>query len=170
MFLLCSLAPAYNCAKRKRCAVYNLGMWTKTAAPLLVGLVALGGVSQAEAPIHGPVEATLLRVIDGDTLLVRARIWIAQEVETGVRIRGVDAPEVRARCPAEARLAEAAARFVAAKLADGRLLLHDVDLDKYGGRVVARVETAAGEDIATALLAAGLARPYDGGRKSAWCG
>ncbi len=41
--------------------------------------------------------------------------------------------------------------------------------DKFGGRVLARVESNAGEDIATLLIAAGLGRPYDGGKRASWC-
>jgi hypothetical protein len=46
--------------------------------------------------------------------------------------------------------------------------LRDIALDKYGGRVLARVEDSAG-DIAAALLAARLVVPYDGGRRGSWC-
>jgi endonuclease YncB( thermonuclease family) len=47
--------------------------------------------------------------------------------------------------------------------------LRDVRYGKYARRVVARVETPAGEDLGRALLDAGLARPYDGGRRASWC-
>ncbi len=40
---------------------------------------------------------------------------------------------------------------------------------KYARRVVARVETEAGLDLSAALLAAGLAQPYDGGPRPVWC-
>ena len=36
-------------------------------------------------------------------------------------------------------------------------------------RVVARVETSAGEELSAALLAANLARPYRGGKRRSWC-
>jgi len=31
------------------------------------------------------------------------------------------------------------------------------------------VESSTGEDIARLLIAAGLGRPYDGGKRAAWC-
>jgi endonuclease YncB( thermonuclease family) len=34
----------------------------------------------------------------------------------------------------------------------------------------ARVEYADWRDIAEAMLATGLARPYDGGKRAGWCG
>ncbi|WP_290897841.1 thermonuclease family protein [Hoeflea sp.] len=39
--------------------------------------------------------------------------------------------------------------------------------DRYG-RTLACVY-ADGRDVAKALIAAGLARPYDGGRREGWC-
>jgi len=45
-----------------------------------------------------------------------------------------------------------------------------VGLDKYGGRVLADAGTRATSDVAAALLAHGLVRPYAGGRREPWCG
>ena len=41
--------------------------------------------------------------------------------------------------------------------------------DKHGGRIVAAASTRTTADVSGALLAAGLARPYDGGRREGWC-
>jgi hypothetical protein len=43
-----------------------------------------------------------------------------------------------------------------------------VSLDKYGGRVLADASAATG-DVASALLAAGHARPYAGRQRQSWC-
>jgi len=138
------------------------------------GLLALPAVAAPER-LDGPVPAILVRVIDGDTILVRARIWLGQEVETRVRLAGINAPELHARDPAERARAEAARRFLAEQLAppaaaaggpaaaNGSLVpltLHAVERDKYGGRVVARVRAPDGADLSALLLEAGLARPY----------
>ena len=53
-------------------------------------------------------------------------------------------------------------------IGDGQVLLHGVASGKFAGRVVARMETANG-DAGTALMAAGLARAYDGGARGGWC-
>ncbi len=130
----------------------------------LAGLAALAlawlppAPADAQGALPGPVEATLLRVIDGDTLLVRARIWLDIEIVTRVRLRDVNAPELRSRDEGERERA-AAARDFTASLADGAaLVLTEIAHDKYGGRVVARV-AAGGEDLGSALLASGHARP-----------
>ncbi|HLB79370.1 MAG TPA: thermonuclease family protein, partial [Dongiaceae bacterium] len=105
----------------------------------------------------------------GDTIRVRARIWLDQEVETAVRLLGIDAPELAGACAAERALALDARDFLAARAGTAELTLSDIAHDKFGGRVVARVRTSAGLDLAAALLAAGLARPYEGGPRPSWC-
>jgi len=117
----------------------------------------------------GPVDAVVERVIDGDTLAVRARIWLGQELAVVVRVRGIDAPEARAACPAERALAARAAAYLATATQTGRVTLTDISGGKYYGRVLARVTTAEGRDVAAALLAARLARPYSGEARAPWC-
>lgn len=123
-----------------------------------------------ERPLPGPVPALLLRVVDGDTIRVRAHIWLGQDVETMVRLSGVDAAEKHAHCDYERDMARKAQDFVEAKLSDDHIWLADITYDKYGRRVVARVLTAGGEDLSAALLRAKLAHRYDGGHKDGWCG
>jgi endonuclease YncB( thermonuclease family) len=140
---------------------------------LVVLLAATAGVAADEGrrqAIPGPVPARVIEVIDGDTLVVSARIWIGQEVETLVRLAGVDAPEIRGGCRRERELARQARALIAARLSSGGVVLRDIHYGKYAGRVVARVETEDGEDCAGLLLAAGLGRPYAGGRRADWCG
>lgn len=95
----------------------------------------------------GPVQARVLAVIDGDTLSVAARIWLGQEIAVRVRLAGVDAPEIKSDCASERQLARAAKRFLEA-WAGTPVVLHDARYGKYAGRVLARVETAAGENLA----------------------
>jgi hypothetical protein len=52
--------------------------------------------------------AEVLRVIDGDTFEARVRIWSGFEINTRVRLRAIDAPELHARCASEYFKAEAA--------------------------------------------------------------
>ena len=76
----------------------------RTASLLAVAALAgaLGvGATAAQAGsevLAGPVPARILRVIDGDTLRVRTRIWLGMDMEIDVRINGIDAPELRGRC------------------------------------------------------------------------
>ncbi|HYD30177.1 MAG TPA: thermonuclease family protein [Azospirillaceae bacterium] len=143
-----------------------------TAAALTAALLAAGAAmaSGAREPVlPGPVSAQVLEVVDGDTLRVRATVWLGQEVETRVRMEGVDTPELHGRCPREAEMAQEARRFLQRLVADGAVVLRDVQHDKYGGRVRARVATAGGDDVAEALVRAGLARAYLGEARQPWC-
>jgi endonuclease YncB( thermonuclease family) len=122
------------------------------------------------APVRPGYPADILRVIDGDTFEARVRAWPGLDVTTKVRLRGIDAPELRAVCAEERRTAEAARERLQAMLARGRVAIADVSLDKYGGRVVASVSTVDVADVAAALIEAGLARSYAGGGRVGWCG
>ncbi len=140
------------------------------AALILVGrLIVPVTAAGWRDPIPGPVPALVVDVIDGDTVLVRARIWLGQEVETRVRLDGVDTPELRGKCAAARRLAREARAFVQARVGGRRVLLRDIQYGKYAGRVVARIQAPDGEDLTEALIEAGLGHAYDGARRAPWC-
>ncbi len=140
------------------------------AALILVGRLILPVTAAGwRDPIPGPVPALVVDVIDGDTVLVRARIWLGQEVETRVRLDGVDTPELRGKCQAARRLAREARAFVQAKVDGRRVLLRDIQYGKYAGRVVARIQTPDGEALTAALIEAGLGHAYDGAKRAPWC-
>ncbi len=119
--------------------------------------------------LPGPVQARVIDVIDGDSLRVRALIWVGQELETIVRLAGVDAPELKGKCVWEIEAAARARDQLSGLVADGQVRLRDIRFDKYGGRVVAAVETLRGDDVARRLLDAKLVRRYDGGGRAGWC-
>lgn len=134
-------------------------------------LLAAAGPAGAAESLPGPVAAQVLGVLDGDTLDVRVRIWLGQDVQTKVRLTGIDTPESRSRCAAEKEMAGRARQHLQ-KLVTGAksaVLLHDVTFDKFGGRVRARVTLPDGTDIAARLIADGHARPYEGGTRQPWC-
>jgi endonuclease YncB( thermonuclease family) len=124
---------------------------------------------QVRAAAKGAYAAEVLRVLDGDTFVARVHLWPGLDITTKVRLRGIDAPEMKARCREERNRAEAAREALESILAEGPLTVLHVDLDKYGGRVVADAATARTEDVSQALLAQGVARVYAGGRRQGWC-
>lgn len=126
--------------------------------------------SAAQPALPGPIPAEVLEVLDGDTLTVRAVIWLGQSVETRVRIDGIDAPEMRSRCPREKDMAEAARDAARRLVGTGMVQLLDVQPDKYGSRVRARVLVPGGGDLSDLLLKAGMVRPYHGEHRQPWCG
>jgi endonuclease YncB( thermonuclease family) len=114
--------------------------------------------------------AEVLRVIDGDTFEARVAIWPGMQVTTRVRLRGIDAPEMRGNCPGELAKAHAAREALAQLLKQGAVGIANIGQDKYGGRVDADVSTARTADVAAALLARGVVRRYASGRREGWCG
>jgi endonuclease YncB( thermonuclease family) len=121
-------------------------------------------------PLRGGHPAEVLRVIDGDTFLARVHVWPGMDITTKVRLRGIDAPELNARCADERTKARAARHRLAQILGEGEVGISRVGQDKYGGRVDASVYTAQTPDVSAALLARGLARRYHGGRRGRSCG
>jgi endonuclease YncB( thermonuclease family) len=113
--------------------------------------------------------AEVLRVIDGDTFEARVRIWSGFEVNTRVRLRAIDAPELHARCASEYLKAEAARAALQRLLSAGGVTVSQVGPDKYRGRVDAAVATRDTPDVSAALLRGGFARSYSGGRREPWC-
>ncbi len=114
--------------------------------------------------------ADVLRVIDGDTFEAQVRVWPGLDVDTKVRLRGVDAAELHARCASELEQAQAASTALEKILGEGGVTISRVGVDKYGGRVDAMIATRATADVSAALLAGGFARAYDGGKRGSWCG
>lgn len=142
------------------------------AAALLMVIGVPAGPQTALArpkPLAGPVPAFVERVIDGDTLVVRARIWLGQELRVLVRIDGIDAPELRGRCHEERRLARSARRLVKSLVGQRKISLTAIRQGKYAGRVIAHVADSEGQPLSARLLAANLARPYRRGRRQSWC-
>jgi endonuclease YncB( thermonuclease family) len=105
-------------------------------------------------------------VIDGDTFKIGQR---------KVRIIGIDAPEVHARCRVEVRLAEQATAKLQALLNQGAFemvgRLGDMT-DRYGRdlRIVRRLRADGSvQSIAEDMRESGLARRYLGGLRGGWC-
>jgi endonuclease YncB( thermonuclease family) len=99
----------------------------------------------------------VVRTIDGDTF------------EARVRLRGIDAPELKAACAQELQMAEAATGALRTLLGEGDVRIFNIGPDKYAGRVVADAATRRTGNVSTAMLAAGHARSYGGGHRSGWC-
>ena len=135
---------------------------------LVAGHGYLGSPALAGEILPGPIPARVERVIDGDTIEVKARIWIGQEVRVLVRLDGIDTPELRGKCEDE-KVRARAARDHLSSIPGTEVALTGVYEGKFAGRVVARVGHAEMGDLATSLLAADLARPYEGGKRQPWC-
>lgn len=117
----------------------------------------------------GPVAARVVEVLDGDTFLAEAHVWPGQSIRVNVRIRGIDAPEMKSRCAVEYSAALEARDMLAELLQDGEVSISNIGGAKYYGRVLADVSTRDGRTVGATMLDLGLARPYGGGRRAGWC-
>lgn len=109
---------------------------------------------------------TFKRVYDGDTLFVDITHWPAFLGEDfGIRINGIDTPEMRGKSDREKQLARQAKHLVQDMLQSASVIrLENVKWGKYS-RLVADVY-ADGVSVADRLIEKGLAVPYDGGTKT----
>jgi micrococcal nuclease len=100
-------------------------------------------------------------VIDGDTIRYGGE---------KIRLEDIDAPEVFSpRCASEAARGERATRRLLELMNAGpfRLVANGRDEDRYGRKL--RTIERDGRSLGDVLVAEGLARPWDGARRS-WCG
>ncbi|WP_305908946.1 thermonuclease family protein [Methylomarinum sp. Ch1-1] len=108
-------------------------------------------------------------IYDADTFRVDIDGWpeiIGNHVP--IRVNGVDAPEIRGKCKAEKIAARKAKQHTVALLRAGKMIeLRNMQRGKYF-RILADVYIA-GNSLAFSLIAKGLARPYQGGKRQSWC-
>jgi len=136
-----------------------------------IGLIAIFVVSIQSVSGDTFYRWPVVGVRDGDTIAVAIPGLPAELNPVGVRARGVDTPESggRAKCEAERRLGAAASAFTQELITKAHTItFSDVDWDKYGGRIDA-VIWVDGQELAALLIAAGLARVYQGGQRIGWC-
>lgn len=106
-------------------------------------------------------------VYDGDTVYVVRTVGGDRMSLVGVRLDGVDAPELsntRQRTAANA-VRNAAADWVWRNYST--LKVREYKLDKYAGRIVGDLISDEGS-LASYLLLNGLVKPYSGRKKSEW--
>lgn len=121
--------------------------------------------SGAVDQIPGPVMADVVRVIDGDTIVVDAIPWPAHSLRISVRLRGIDAAEIHSSCPAERHTAQKARQLLETlALQEDHVWLTNISGGKYYGRVLADVSVGQ-SNLAATLLGKGLASAYSGGRR-----
>ena len=140
----------------------------------LIGTLLLGFSASPQAGTTNgadlvyPVRAETIRVIDGDTVRARVHIWLDQHVTATIRIKGIDAPERKSGCAHEKQTAQKAADHLRRRLGGKSFTLHNIEYDKYGGRVLADIKIS-GQDLAYDLISSGVVRPYNGGHRDGWC-
>ena len=138
---------------------------------LILATLALTATAQ-KTPKGVTYEAQIIRVSDGDTIVIAATFLPAPlKPELAIRIFGVDTPEkgFRAKCPAEDARGQAASAFTKKMVESSKS--RQVTLyswDKFGGRVLGDI-ILDGKSLRAGLIANGFAREYFGEAKGSWC-
>ena len=126
----------------------------------------------AKTPAGVTYDTTIIRVSDGDTIVISAPYLPAPlKPQLAVLIFGVDTPEKchRAQCPQEAARGEQASAWTRDLVKSGRQFQVTLySWDKFGGRVLGDI-LVDGKSVRQGLIAAGLAREYYGDKKKSWC-
>ena len=113
--------------------------------------------------------AAVVSVYDGDTFRANIAGWPALIGNNmPIRVKGVDAPEIRGQCESEKTAAREARQFTAGRLDGARVIeLRNMERGKYF-RILADVYLDE-VNLTDLLISAGHARPYDGGKRDGWC-
>jgi micrococcal nuclease len=114
------------------------------------------------------LQVDVVRTIDGDTFLARVHQPDGRDLVARVRLRGIDAPEMKASCRDERDKAEAATDALRNLLGQGGVTIYNLGSEKYG-RVLADVATRRTANVSVMMLAGGYARSYNGGHRDGWC-
>ena len=173
-------APALWLAALAVAAAFAIGLATGVQiGPMTSARIAVSAAPENDVAVTSSIRSAstsrsgypveVLRISDGDTFEARVAVWPGIHITTKVRLRGIDAPELKARCVDERTKAEAARAALTKILAEGGVEISRVSIDKFGGRVDADASTQATPDVSVALLGTGLARSYAGGRREGWC-
>ncbi len=132
--------------------------------------LALHGESLSNKNYGSTVVSKVTSIYDGDTF--RANLVGYPEIvgyRIGIRVNGIDTPEMRGKCQKEKDLARKAKQFAVTKLrAAKKIELRNMKRGKYF-RIVADVYVD-NHNLGTMLIENHLAVPYDGGHKAKdWC-
>ncbi|MFT2112208.1 thermonuclease family protein [Marinomonas sp. 2405UD68-3] len=115
------------------------------------------------------IVSRVVSVYDADTFRVDIEGWpdiVGKNMP--IRVKGVDAPEIRGKCVSEKKDAKVARDFTRSLLESGaRVELRNLKRGKYF-RFLADVYID-NVLLSERLISNGLARPYDGGRRDGWC-
>jgi micrococcal nuclease len=157
-------------------SVHETKLWAYSTSLMMIALMAvmLLFMTSADAAelTYGPYRATVVKVLDGDTVQLGVGLWPGLTQRINLRLVGVNTPEKRgpkvSNC--EKKAGQDATTFTQRWLQGVKeVTISEVRHDKYAGRALGKLRRPDGKDLAEALITSGHARPYDGGKRGPWC-
>ena len=124
----------------------------------------------ATATEYGSVTVdSIYSIYDADTFRVVINNWpkiIGKNIS--IRIKGIDAPEIRGKCEIEKQKALVAKQFTVQLLTNAKVIeLRNIKRGKYF-RILADV-FVDGKNLAEMLINKKLVNTYNGGTREGWC-
>lgn len=136
---------------------------------LLICLAAWLAFSVPVSALEFDSPATLIRVVDGDTYVMKIHLAPGVYMSKPVRLDVFDTPEIRGRCEREKVLAKEATEFAKAWFARvNSVRITYEKLDSFR-RPIAMVISEERRSLGLDLADAGLAVPFKKGRTEGWC-
>lgn len=137
--------------------------------PIVLSVLVFSVPALAAPRVYGDaVVSEVTSIYDGDTFRCNITGYpgiVGERI--GIRINGIDTPEMRDNRPAVKALVRKAKQYAVQRLREGRqIVLRNMKRGKYF-RIVADVYVD-GSSLGQELITNGLAKPYDGGRKPKW--
>ena len=111
-------------------------------------------------------EASLLKVVDGDTVDLRSDLGFKVFTEQRFRLAGINTPELHSKDAKEKTAAKAAMDYLTGLLGQLPLTVKtSLDKQEKYGRFLAQITNGAGTAVNEEMVKAGHAKPYDGGKR-----
>lgn len=112
----------------------------------------------------------LKRIIDGDTVVLIIDLGFNIKIEVGLRLEGIDTPEVNSSHGLEQEAAYRSEVFLGQLIEKEELIVKTKKNDMYGRYIGTLFIKGPHEcvNVNNFMLNHGLARKYDGGRRKKW--
>jgi len=140
---------------------------TKDAKTHLFLVLILFSWNVQSKELYGSYKAEVVKVIDGDTVKLNVRIWPQLTQQTNLRLKKINTPEKRGKkiSDCEKKAGQATTNFRQKCLKGAKtVIVSDIQLGKFSGRVLGKL-SRNGKDLGEALIKAGHAKPYSGGKR-----
>lgn len=117
---------------------------------------------------YGPYNASVLEVLDADTLRLNVAVWPGEDRQIDVHVLGVDTPSLAGACALETLMAKEAREMTRA-IVGKQVRLMDVKQIGQGKKIYAQVRNIRGERLDEKLIQTGYGEKFEKNKFVSWC-